>query len=87
MCGAGELGHAGPGGGALNKHGEQSSPCAHAKEGSPAAPWPWWPLPLAGWAWPGWLLGRSVMDRADKLGRNWKGKRFFRKIFSMQNNL
>jgi hypothetical protein len=40
MRGAGELGHARPGGGALNKHGERSSPGAHAKEGPAAAPWP-----------------------------------------------
>jgi hypothetical protein len=36
--GTGELGHARPGGGALNKHGEQSSRGAHAKEGPAATP-------------------------------------------------
>jgi hypothetical protein len=43
MRGIGELGHARPGGGSLNKHGERSSPVAHAKEGPAAVPWPWWP--------------------------------------------
>jgi hypothetical protein len=40
-------------------------------------------MPLAGWAWPGWLLGRSGLGRANGLGPNGKDKRFFSKnIFS-----
>jgi hypothetical protein len=79
MRGAGEVGHARPGGGTLNKHGERSSPGAHAKEGPAAAPWLWWPClwpdgpDRAGyWARLGWVgadLGRAFGSaQLDRIG-------------------